>query len=217
MVRGMRPAVGEKLREHLTARTRFFDEQVLAAIADGIEQIVILGAGYDDRAFRFRASGVRFFEVDQAATQRGKRRRLKRSGTSLDGVVLLSADFRRDDAAAALAAAGHDAGRPTLFICEGLLIYLDEETNAALLRALRSCAAPGSRLAASLATHPDGEDSRSVVAAANGIRRNSAREPWHTILTVDGQIELLARAGWSVAPSERSAAVRGLLLVLARA
>jgi methyltransferase (TIGR00027 family) len=142
---------------------------------------------------------------------------LKRAGTSLDGVVLLSADFRRDDAAAALAAAGHDAGRPTLFICEGLLIYLDEETNVALLHALRSCAAPGSRLAASLATHPDGEDSREVVAAANRIRRNSAREPWRTILTVDGQIDLLARAGWSVDPAERWAAVRGLLLVLARA
>jgi O-methyltransferase involved in polyketide biosynthesis len=49
------------LRPNIAARTVFVDEQVMAAIAAGLRQIVICGAGYDDRALRFRTSGVRFF------------------------------------------------------------------------------------------------------------------------------------------------------------
>jgi methyltransferase (TIGR00027 family) len=200
LARGMRPAHGATLRTHLAARTSFFDEQVLAALAEGIEQVVILGAGYDDRALRFSAPAVRYFEVDQPATQRDKRRRLVRIGADLGRVTLVPADFRTDDTAAALAAAGHDAETPSLFICEGLLIYLDEDT---------------SRLAASLATHPDGESSDAVVASANRIRRNSRSEPWLTILPAAAQLELLERAGWRAA--DTSDHVRGMLLVTARA
>jgi methyltransferase (TIGR00027 family) len=216
IARGMRPAAGEKLRLHLIERTRFFDDQVLAAVADAVAQVVILGAGYDDRALRFRAPGVRYFEVDQATTQAGKRRRLARIGADLDRVTLLSADFRSDDTALALTAAGHDASKSTLFICEGLLIYLDRETNLRLFTALRSSAGPGSRLAASLAVHPDGEDSAAVVASANRIRRHSRREPWRTILPVAAQLALLASAGWTVADEESSAPVGGMLCVVAR-
>jgi methyltransferase (TIGR00027 family) len=216
MARGMRVARGEKLRLHLIERTRFFDDQVLAAIADGVEQVVILGAGYDDRALRFRAPGVRYFELDHPATQADKRRRLRRIGANLGDVALAPADFRSDDTPAALAAAGHGASKSSLFICEGLLIYLDRDTNLRLLAAMRSIAGSGSRLAASLAVHPDGEDSDAVVASANRIRRNSASEPWRTILTVDAQLALLESAGWSVADDDRSAPVGGMLCVVAR-
>src|SRR5258708_23106982 len=65
------------LRPGSEARTRFVDEQVLAAIAAGVRQIVICGAGYDDRALRFRSDGVRYFELDQPATQADKLRRLR--------------------------------------------------------------------------------------------------------------------------------------------
>jgi methyltransferase (TIGR00027 family) len=215
LARGMRPAHGATLRTHLAARTSFFDEQVLAALAEGIEQVVILGAGYDDRALRFSAPAVRYFEVDQPATQRDKRRRLVRIGADLGRVTLVPADFRTDDTAAALAAAGHDAETPSLFICEGLLIYLDEDTSLRLLVALRSRSSATSWLAASLATHPDGESSDAVVASANRIRRNSRSEPWLTILPAAAQLELLERAGWRAA--DTSDHVRGMLLVTARA
>ena len=108
-------------RPGIWARTRFFDDQVLAAVRAGVPQVVICGAGYDDRALRFRSPGVRFFELDHSATQADKARLLRAMGTDLQSVVLAPADFRDDDAAAALAAAGHDASRPTLFLCEGLL------------------------------------------------------------------------------------------------
>src|ERR1700678_2095156 len=59
---GMAPVGPFRLRAHLTARTRFIDGQVLSALGRDVDQIVLLGAGYDDRPLRFRAPGVRFFE-----------------------------------------------------------------------------------------------------------------------------------------------------------
>ncbi len=155
---GMAPTRSLWLRGHLTARTRFVDHEVLRAIGGGTSQIVILGAGYDDRSLRFRSPGVHYFELDHPATQSDKRRRLRRMGADLTHVTLEAADFRSDDVAAVLARGGHRADLPSLFICEGLLVYLDQATIRGLLAQLRSRAALGSSLAASLAVHPDGID-----------------------------------------------------------
>jgi methyltransferase (TIGR00027 family) len=193
---GMRPAPIERLRPMLAARTGFFDQAVLTALAAGVGQVVICGAGYDDRALRFRTPGVRFFELDQGATQADKARRLHGLDTDLSGLTLATADFRHGDVAAVLAASGHDRAAATLFLCEGLLVYLDEPTLTGLLSGLASCAAPGSTLAASLAVHAQGRATAEVVAAANARRRAAATEPWRTILPRDEQIALLARAGW---------------------
>jgi methyltransferase (TIGR00027 family) len=200
LCRGMPPASTGRQGPSLIARSGFFDERVLAAIAAGIAQVVILGAGYDDRALRFRSPGVRFFELDHPATQADKARRLRtlraaRPGSG--GPTLAPADFRDDDVAGVLAASGHDAGRPTLFLCEGLLVYLDQPTCVRLLTALRARAAPGSELAVSLATHRVGLDSKMVAAVANS-RRGHPRESWLTILPAPAHLELLGQAGWRV-------------------
>ncbi|MBV9795817.1 MAG: class I SAM-dependent methyltransferase [Actinobacteria bacterium] len=193
---GMRPTPIERLRPMLAARTRFFDQAVLTALAAGVRQVVICGAGYDDRALRFRTPGARFFELDQGPTQADKARRLQALGTDLSELTLATADFRRHDVAAVLAASGHDRGRPTLFLCEGLLIYLDQPTLIGLLSGLAACAAPGSRLAASLAIHAEDRNTAEVVAAANARRRAGETEPWRTILPRDEQLALLTQAGW---------------------
>jgi methyltransferase (TIGR00027 family) len=192
---GMRPAPVPSLRARLAARTAFFDEQVLAAIRRGTRQVVILGAGYDDRALRFRSPGVRYVEVDHPATQADKRRRLARLARGA-GPVLAAADFRAGDVAAVLAGCGHDGDLDTLFICEGLLVYLAPDVIAGLLRGLRSRAAPGSVLAASLAVHPDGADTAAWLARANASRRAGVTEPWRTILPAAGHLALLTAAGW---------------------
>jgi len=200
LCRGMRAAAPGRLRPSLIARTRFFDERVLAAISGGTAQVVILGAGYDDRALRFRSPGVRFFELDHPATQADKARRLRAlraAKPGSGGPALAPADFRDDDVAGVLEASGHDAGQPTLFLCEGLLVYLDQPTCVRLLGALWARAAPGSELAASLATHRVGLDSGWVAAVANS-RRRDARESWLTILPAPVHLELLGRAGWQV-------------------
>jgi O-methyltransferase involved in polyketide biosynthesis len=95
-----------------------------------------------------------------------------------------------------LAQAGHDASQPSLFVCEGLLTYLDGQTSHRLLAALASRAALGSVLAVSLSAHADGADSAAVVAEANRARRTAAAEPWQTILPAAEHFARLEQAGW---------------------
>jgi methyltransferase (TIGR00027 family) len=196
LCRGMRPTRTDWLRPRLAARTRFFDEQVLAAISAGVRQVVIVGAGYDDRALRFRSPGVRFFELDHPDTQADKARRLRAMRAGPGGPVLAPGDFRHDDVAGILEVCGHDAAQPSLFVCEGLLVYLDQPTCVRLLAGLRDRAAFGSTLAASLSVHREGQDSARVTAVANARRRAGEAEPWLTILPAAAHLELVARAGW---------------------
>jgi methyltransferase (TIGR00027 family) len=197
LCRGMSASVRAPwLRPHLLARTRFFDEATLAAISRGVAQVVILGAGYDDRALRFRAPGVRLFELDHPATQADKRRRLIAGGLLTDGPELIAADFKHEDVGALLERGGHTAGRDTLFICEGLLVYFDGPAIVTLLAALAARASPASILVASLASHSGDLDPRVVATAANARRRLGASEPWVTILPLQAHLGLLHDSGW---------------------
>jgi methyltransferase (TIGR00027 family) len=186
------------LRPGIEARTYFVDEHVQAAIAGGIRQVVICGAGYDDRALRFRSRGVRFFELDHPGTQADKGRLLRAMGSIAPGVTLAAADFRTDEVGAVLERCGHDRALPSLFICEGLLVYLDQVTCRRLLGGLATRAAQDSVLAASLATHAEGLNSAEVAAAANARRRTGAAEPWRTILPAAEHLMMLDQAGWVV-------------------
>jgi methyltransferase (TIGR00027 family) len=194
----MRPLRSLQLWHQIAARTRFFDEQVLVAISAGVRQVVICGAGYDDRALRFRSPGVRFFELDLPDTQTDKADQLRAMGADTVGLTLAAADFRTDDVATVLGGCGHDAKERSLFICEGLLAYLDQSTCTRLLAGLRSQAAPASTLAAGLSVHSSGGDSDQLTAAANARRRAGQAEPWRTILPLDAHLALLDRAGWQV-------------------
>jgi methyltransferase (TIGR00027 family) len=185
-----------RLRPHLEARTRFIDHQVLAAVDRGVAQVVVLGAGYDDRALRFRSPGVRFFEVDHPATQDDKRRRLEALATDVSSLTLVPADFRTDDLAVTLADAGHRADQATLFVAEGLLVYLEEGAIVGLLSQAHSRAGGAGGLVATLACHPEGIDSRVVGERANAARPDARAEPWRTILPVTAHLALLERAGW---------------------
>ena len=110
-------------------RTRFFDQQVLDAIAAGISQVVICGAGYDDRGLRFRHPDVEFSDLGLPYVTAGKARRLEASGADMTRITLAPADFRADDVADVLEGCGHDAQRPSLFIAEHLLVFLEQHTT----------------------------------------------------------------------------------------
>jgi len=214
---GMRPSRTARPWPGIATRTRFFDEQVLKAVAGGLDQIVICGAGYDDRALRFRAQGVRFFELDQPTTQADKARRLRNMGANTDALTLIPADFRHDDVARLLRNSGHSADQPTLFVCEGLLVYLDKQTISRFLGGLRSVASPGSTLASSLALRREGEDSDQVARIVNSHRLTGRTEPWLTILSASEYSRLLSKAGWVVDyASEAGGGPSRLLLVPAR-
>src|SRR5688500_12747974 len=153
-------------------RTRFFDEAVVGAIRDGIDQIVLVGAGYDGRAFRYRSPGVRWFEVDHPATQAGKRSTLDALGIVVDPAHLtfvpcdLGADSEEGDGVGtALAASGHDASRSTLFLAEAVLPYLPAEAVERALRALADRRGPSGRLAAELGLVPHDLRARANVRA----------------------------------------------------
>lgn len=133
----------------LATRTRFFDEQVLAALENGIDQIVILAAGYDSRAWRFGRAGVAFFEADHPATQRHKRRRAPSGGP-----IYVPADLEVDNLESALRTAGWRADAPTLFTVEGLTMYLETDDVRRLLGDLAVLSAPRSRLAVNFAAPP---------------------------------------------------------------
>jgi len=97
---------------------------VVGALDAGVAQVVA-AARLRRRALRYAKPGVRWFEVDHPDTQQDKLERLTRLGIDTGHVGFVAADFTTDDVAAGLAAAGHDAGRPTLFLCEGVAVYLD--------------------------------------------------------------------------------------------
>jgi methyltransferase (TIGR00027 family) len=181
-------------------RTAFFDGAVQRAIAAGTSQIVILGAGYDGRALRFRAAGTTFFEVDHPATQADKRGRLDELGIATDDIVFVTADFTEPGLEAALAAAGHRDDQPTQFLLEGVLRYLPERWFKTLLASVRQCAAPYSELAASISTRRPDE----TEAQAQGRRERERRlaEAGEAVLTVPARADALrwlADAGWALA------------------
>ena len=169
------------MAERLERRTQWFDEVTLRCIEEGMSQVVIVAAGYDCRALRFRTPGVRFIELDHPATQADKQRILHEMDVDVAGVAYAAADFTVDDVGAALAAAGHKAGQATLFLVEGLLIYLPEDVIVSLLSALRARAAPESRLAVSISRGRSSEfrahASRRSVSTRDRVSARTKRAP----------------------------------------
>jgi len=114
----------------IVARTRYIDDYVLQCLADGIKQMVILGAGYDSRAYRFdeMRRGIKVFEVDHPDTQLLKVEKVKRIlGTLPDHVVYVPVDLSREKLDKKLFDSGYQRNLKTLFIWEGVTMYVTEE------------------------------------------------------------------------------------------
>ncbi|HEU5470204.1 MAG TPA: SAM-dependent methyltransferase [Actinophytocola sp.] len=126
------------------ARTTFFDTALHRHLAE-VDQLVVLGAGYDTRAFRI-PDHIRCFELDQPDTQRTKRNLLARTGLDMHRVTFVPANFRTDDWLANLTAAGFDPRRPAFFLWEAVTMYLDRRSVEETLRAIAGTA-PGSVVA----------------------------------------------------------------------
>lgn len=108
------------------ARTRLIDDTITDELP-AVSQVLILGAGYDSRAYRLPGMRERaVFEVDHPDTQAIKRRALTRLGRTLsERVHLVPVVFGRDDVATQLAAAGFVDGLRTLVLWEGTTNYLN--------------------------------------------------------------------------------------------
>jgi methyltransferase (TIGR00027 family) len=136
-------------RPSAIARTKVLDDALVTAVAGGAEQLVILGAGYDSRAYRLPgAARLDVFEVDHPDTQAVKRRTLAHVLGGLPAHVhFVAVDFDRDDLAAALERAGLQRGRPTFVLWEGVASYLTADAVDATVRWAHDATGDGSELA----------------------------------------------------------------------
>lgn len=130
----------------MVVRTRFFDDFVQKTMqAEPIRQVVIVAAGLDTRAYRLAwPAGTRLFELDQPAVLQYKEKVLENGGAQpacerRAVAVDLSAEWKP-----ALLEKGFAAGQPTLWLLEGFLFYLPDESIAGMLAAVDSLSAPGS-------------------------------------------------------------------------
>ena len=195
----------QRMNEHITVRTRFFDDFFTGsagATAAGIRQAVILASGLDTRAYRLGwPEGMVVYEIDQPQVIDFKTQTLADLG------VAPTADRRpigidlRDDWPTALRQHGFDVNQPTAWIAEGLLVYLPPEAQDRLFDNITALSAPGSRVATEHLPDP---------AAFAGDRAQQLSERWNRLgvdlnmsdLMYHGErntvIEYLTAHGWQV-------------------
>ncbi|MGE0869596.1 MAG: SAM-dependent methyltransferase [Kofleriaceae bacterium] len=186
---------------YMQVRTRVLDDAIRELIAAGGRQVVVLGAGYDTRALRLpELADAAVFEVDHPATQRHKRATLERSGVT-SPARYVTWDFESRPMAelpAALAAAGHDATKPTITIWEGVTMYLTEGAIDASIRAIAGWSSPGSMLAMTYFAQSRLDKPSIVTRAVNAVISRLG-EPWTWGWMPDELPGYLAERGFTLA------------------
>jgi methyltransferase (TIGR00027 family) len=117
------------LRASLVVRSRLAEDEVAQAVAAGVRQYVVLGAGLDTFAYRnpYAEEALRVFEVDHPATQQWKRKLLKEAGISLPAdLIFAPVDFEHGTLAQALADTGFRTDLRACFSWLGVTMYLNE-------------------------------------------------------------------------------------------
>ena len=204
--------------EFMIARTAYFDLIVIEALSDKLPQLVLLGAGYDSRPYRFEhlLGGTVVYEVDAPATQVRKQQLLAQGGVHVPGNVrFVAVDFDADDLEASLYAAGLSQKEKTLILWEGVVYYLSAETVDKVLCAIRSFCAPGSSICfdcALLSPEALGEDS--IKKLRRQMKLKHSGEPIRFGLP-EGMLEaLLSKRGFMIAEILRPAEMAARFLTL---
>ncbi|MDT4985652.1 MAG: hypothetical protein QOF95_3142 [Pseudonocardiales bacterium] len=127
-------------------RNRWHEELLAHAVADGITQVVLLGAGYDSTSMRLDLGGATLFEVDALPTQAAKREVIERNGVTVGGEVrYVPCDFERDSLPDRLREHGFDPDVPSLIAWWGVSFFLSEAAVSQTVADVASMAAAGSR------------------------------------------------------------------------
>ncbi|MCW4013214.1 MAG: SAM-dependent methyltransferase [Candidatus Bathyarchaeota archaeon] len=135
--------------EYVIARTKYIDAVFDQAVSDGVEQVLIFGAGFDSRSIRLlpNDSPVKVFEVDAPVTQQAKMNRLEEIGIGLpENTVYVGVDFNKEAPEQRLVENGFQYGKHCLFILEGLLMYLDEDAVDETMNLIKRINGPESRI-----------------------------------------------------------------------
>jgi methyltransferase (TIGR00027 family) len=184
-----------------TFRTKAFDTAMLDALRKGAKQVVVLGAGFDSRGYRFQSQlrGVRFMEVDYGPTQEYKKARVKEIlGAIPSNVSYVPMDFTKDSLLEQLGKAGYSERQKTFFLWEGVVVYLPESAVKDTLHFVRDHAAPDSRIAFDYipSAYPDVNNPQSLYARWG--------EPWIFGFPAEGAAPYVRREGLDVISDTRT-------------
>lgn len=185
------------LTTFIVVRHRRIDDALAAALPT-VEQVVLLGAGYDSRAWRFKdaLAGRPIFEVDHPATQRRKRR-IADTLSPCDARYV-SIDFQTERLEDVLVAAGFVPGKPTFFVWEGVSMYLRRAAVKSTLAALHQLGGPGSQVAFD-AWHLLDDPSLMATAHRTGANLLSLiGEPVTFSLHPEDAVDFCGRLGWRI-------------------
>lgn len=129
-------------------RTIYFDN-IIKQAKDEVEQFVVMGAGFDTRCYGdLKHRALHFFELDQAKTQQFKRKLLEKAAIDASHVRFVEVDFSTEHWYKKLEESGYDPTKKSLFLWEGVTLYLSESDARNTLREMKAHSASGSILAA---------------------------------------------------------------------
>lgn len=130
-------------------RVRYFDDFLKKSLEEGFQQLVILGAGYDTRAYRIKGlkENVKVFEVDHPNTQHFKTRKIREIfGSTPENVTYISVDFETQKLSQNLIEKRYHSSKKTLFVMEGVICYLTPQTVDEILSFISGNSGKGSIL-----------------------------------------------------------------------
>jgi len=188
--------------EAFAHRKAFCERQVRDGIRKGATQILVLGAGYDTMGWRLAPEfpDAIFFEIDHPATARLKAQGIDSMGQR-DNLCLIAEDLGHQKLAHVLKTNGSwDQNAPTVFIAEGLVMYLPPEAVRDLFNQCAAVAGGGSRMAFSYI--PTGADGRPDAGRWTGLMlwlQKAAGEPWTWSIRPEALGEYLRASGWTYA------------------
>jgi methyltransferase (TIGR00027 family) len=189
------------LRAIVVARSRFVEDELAAAIKQGVRQYVILGAGLDTFAYRnpHTSSGLKVFEVDYPSTQKWKRRQLDKAKIPFpETLTFAPVDFENQSLADQLQKAGFRTYEPSFFSWLGVTMYLSPETMYETFKYISSSTPSGSAIVFDYVIPPSSQ----ILLRRIGFRllaRVVARagEPWVNFLEASSLIENLKSIGFT--------------------
>ncbi len=129
------------LYEYMIARTAYFDSIFLDALNKNVPQIVLLGSGYDTRAYRFAKliKDTKIIELDTPSTQKRKNKYLFKMHIKIpDKVAFAPINFDKESLKEVLEENGYDKVEKSLFLMEGVSYYLEPESVDATLAVVKT-------------------------------------------------------------------------------
>ena len=187
---------------HYLARKLFIESRIRNAIAEGCRQVVVIGGGLDTLALRISQDfpNLRVIELDHPATQNLKTKLINSLQRKPEGLSLQPADLTVQSVSSVLAMNAFDPRQATVFLIEGVLMYLNEQQVRKTLADIHSCAGHGSRFVVTFMERSDdggvafGRSQKSFV----NLWLNRQSEPFVWGLAPNNAAPFFDSCGWSV-------------------